>query len=240
MSDQKEGNVFDRAVRWLDSGEHSFVTFLSKVTPLLVPLIPAYVGYSHVTKELGFNQFFGIAYGAVIEFLGYSSIYKAVQFWEYNKKYTSDKAPLRVAIVIYLGYLLVTLAVNVLLDIQSGVMWWRVVAIGGISLLSVPAGLLMSISAIHTERTIAREQAVNERRERRRERTNEPFVRKNKRTRTNEQMFGVRRKIELFVRSKQANEQRTPGPSEIANAIGCAKSYASETLQMILGEQENE
>lgn len=160
-------NIFDKIVAWLDSGEHSFVTFLSKIVPLVVPIIPAYVGYSHVVKELQFHPFFGWAYGFVIEGLGYSAIFKAVQFWENNKRYTSkeNKAPLAVAVVIYIVYLLVTLAVNVLLDFQSGIVWWKVMAVGGISLLSVPAGLLMSISAVQTERKLQKELERQERRE---------------------------------------------------------------------------
>ena len=149
-------NIFDQLVEWLDSGEHSFVTFLSKLVPLVVPVIPAYVGYAHVVNELEFHPFFGWVYGFVIECLGYAAIFKAVQFWENNRKFTSsqNKAPLTVAIIIYVVYLLVTLSVNVLLDWQSGVVWWKVMALGGISLLSVPAGLLMSISAVHTERKL--------------------------------------------------------------------------------------
>lgn len=158
-------NIFDKIVKWLDNGEHSFVTFLSKIVPLVVPIIPAYVGYSHVVRELQFHPFFGWAYGFVIEGLGYSAIFKSVQFWEHNRHYSKaeNKAPLLVAVSIYVVYLLVTLAVNVLLDFQSGIVWWKVLAVGGISLLSVPAGLLMSVSAVQTERKLQREAERQER-----------------------------------------------------------------------------
>lgn len=157
---KNEKNWLDSIVDWLDSGEHSFVTLLSKFIPLIVPIIPAYVGYSHVVKQLGFDPFFGVVYGAVIEGLGYAAIFKAVQFWENNKKYTSVKnqSPLWVAISIYIVYLLVILVVNVLLDWQAGFEWWKVLAIALISLLSIPAGLLMSISAVHTERLLQRKE----------------------------------------------------------------------------------
>jgi hypothetical protein len=158
LKQKDERSWLDALVDWMDSGEHSFVTLLSKIIPLIVPIIPAYVGYSHVTKELEFDPFFGWIYGIVIEGLGYSAIFKAIQFWEGNKKLTSDKnkSPLWVAIAIYIVYLIVILTVNVLLDWQSGVIWWRVLAVALISLLSIPAGLLMSISAVHTERKLER------------------------------------------------------------------------------------
>lgn len=166
----------------LDRGENGVVAIISKIVPLLVPIIPAYVGYRHVTnpKLLNFDPFFGWVYAAVIEGLGYAAVYKAVQFWEYNKtsqakrevrlvamsskdrmlqrarnKITEKqtRAPLGVAIGIYVVYLIVTLAVNVVLDIYTGVVWYNILAIGLISFLSFPAGLLMSISAIHAQRT---------------------------------------------------------------------------------------
>lgn len=238
-------NSFDKFVRWMDNTEHSIVSFLSKLVPILVPLIPAYIGYSHVVKELEFHPFFGFTYGLVIEGLGYASIFKAVQFWENNRHYTKqeNQAPLALAVLIYVAYILVTLSVNVLLDWQSGVVWWKVLATGAISLLSIPAGLLMSISAVHTERINIREQIKNERKESRERTANEQPIRPNvRRTPANEQRTNdVRPKIISFVRSVQANEQRTPGPSEISRTLGVSKGYASETLQMYLSEQkENE
>ena len=241
-------NTFDKIVQWLDSGEHSFVTLLSKIIPLLVPLIPAYVGYAHVTRELGFSQFFGFTYGMVIEGLGYASIFKAVQFWENNRHYSKkeNQAPLLLAVVIYLVYIIVTLSVNVLLDWASGVLWWKVFATGAISLLSIPAGLLMSISAVHTERVNMREQAKNERKENKERTTNEQPVRqRTHRTNTlNERSLdgslAVRQKIGEFVQGVQANEHRTPGPSEISRTLGVSKGYASETLQILLKEQTQE
>jgi putative Mn2+ efflux pump MntP len=224
-------NIFDKIIRFLDHTEVSFVTLLAKVIPLLVPIIPAYVGYSHVTNTatgLGFDPWAGWVYGAVIEGLGYAAIYKAVQFWEHNRKYTTEKnqAPLAMAVIIYVVYLVVTLIVNVVLDYKAGVVVYKVVALGLISLLSVPAGLLMSISAIHTERTNERERAneqsrldraerkrneqpneqrtnarANEHRQRRTERTNAPLPMPTNEHRTNsKQPFG-------FPTNEQDNKQ---------------------------------
>jgi putative Mn2+ efflux pump MntP len=204
-------NIFSKIIHFLDNTETSFVTLLAKIIPFLVPVIPAYVGYTHVTNKvtgLGFDTWAGWVYGAVIEGLGYAAIYKAVQFWENNRRYSSEKnqSPLTMAVIIYVVYLVVTLTVNVVLDWQAGVEPYKVVAIGLISLLSVPAGLLMSISAIHTERTNEREQE-NERKkaERRESRENERRTNAEANERTpNEQPIPI-----------PTNEHRTPNERPI-------------------------
>jgi len=58
--------------------------------------------------------------------------------------------------------------------------------------------------------------------------------------RTNGQNNEQRTKIEQYVRSVQNTEQRTPGPTEISQNVGVAKSYAYTTLQAILREQNGE
>lgn len=203
-------NIFDRLIRFMNDTEVSFVTLLAKIIPLLVPIIPAYVGYTHVTDKvtgLGFDPWAGWVYGAVIEGLGYAAIYKAVQFWEHNRKYTAEKnqAPLLGAIIIYAVYLVVSLAVNVMLDYKAGVEIYKVVALGLISLLSVPAGLLMSISAIHTEQTNERERTNEQnRRERAEKRANEQAERERTNNRTNEHRTPNERK------AKNERPERTP------------------------------
>jgi hypothetical protein len=258
-------NIFDKMIRFLDRTEVSFVTLLAKIIPLLVPIIPAYVGYSHVTDTttgLGFDPWAGWVYGAVIEGLGYAAIYKAVQFWEHNRKYTADKnqAPLTMAVIIYVVYLVVTLIVNVVLDYKAGVVPYKVVALGLISLLSVPAGLLMSISAIHTERTTERERAneqakaererkrneqptnarANEHKPERTRRTNEPMpMPTNKHGASSEQPFGFptneqdNKQARLFehIEQLQAQGLPVPGPSELSRQLQMSKSYISERLK---------
>lgn len=234
-------NIFDKINRWLDSVEYSFVTTLSKIIPLAVPLIPAYVGYRNVVGILGFSEFFGVSYGAVIEAFGYAAIFKAVQFWENNRRYTGkeNRAPLLIAICIYLMYLFVTLSVNVMLEIEIGVEGYKVWSIGLISLLSLPAGLLMSVSAIHTERTIHRENERTERRTRSEQRTNE---------RTNEQRTantfvrsrrlpnassGTRLRILQYIEQVQSEQGRLPGPTEIASRLEVSKGYASDIIRSL-------
>lgn len=165
-------NLFDILVDWLDSVENSVITLASKIIPAAVAAIPAYIGYTHVVDILGFDPWAGFVYGGVIEGLGYASVYKAVQFYEYNKKLRrakagegeipvkEDEAPLWTAIAIYAIYITVVLVVNVVLNFEKGVSGTHTFAIFLISFLSVPAGLLMSISAAHTQRKKADEFAA--------------------------------------------------------------------------------
>jgi hypothetical protein len=69
------------------------------------------------------------------------------------------------------------------------------------------------------------------------ERPNEPKPRTNgHRTNGSERSEQIR----SFVRQVETNEQRTPGPTEIAKTLGVSKSYASETLQVFLKERKPE
>ena len=209
-------NIFDRLVLFFDRTEVSLITLIAKIVPLLVPILPAYVGYTHVvnkTSGLGFDPAFGWIYGAVVEGLGYAAIYRAVQFWENNRKYSAEKnrAPLFLAIAIYVIYLVVTLSVNVLLDYKAGVDLYKVFALGMISMLSIPAGLLMSISALHTERTNEREREKKQNRTRRmKNRTNEqPAERTNRRTNARKNERTVRRTGERTNTIPQPVNERT-------------------------------
>lgn len=157
-------NIFDWIVRQLDRTEVSFITFVAKIVPVIVPIIPAQIGYKNVTNTeygLGWSPTLGWSYAIAIEGLGYAAIYIGMRFWEHNRKLreTDEKAPLFGVVVIYIIYICVTLFVNALLDYKANLEIYKVIATAMVSLLSVPAGLLMGISAIHTERTIAREQA---------------------------------------------------------------------------------
>jgi hypothetical protein len=71
---------------------------------------------------------------------------------------------------------------------------------------------------------------------------NEQPKRTNGHRTTTERTNGSERaeQIRSFVRNTEANEQRTPGPTEIANALSVSKSYASETLQAFLKERKSD
>ncbi len=197
-------SIFDRIVRMIDRTEVSVITVVAKIIPIIIPIIPAQIGYKNVTNNvygLGWDPLLGWSYALVIEGLGYSAIYIGMRFWEHNRKVenVNDKAPLFGVVVVYVIYLIVTLFVNALLDYKANIEIYKVVATAMVSLLSVPGGLLMGISAIHTERTIAREQEAQDK--------------ANERKEANER----RRQERQAERERQANEHRTPNdeqPSE--------------------------
>lgn len=236
-------NKFFKAITdQIRNTEHALITFISAVIPWLVPLIPAYLTGYHVVNQLGLPEWAGWIIGSIVEGLGLASMSRTIAFWENNRKYTKDtnKMPLLVPLGTYLWYLVIVIVVNVLLEVEAGASPIRIWTVGLLATLSVPTAALISVTSIWTERLLERENQKNERKNERtaEHRTNEPVERTNKRTanrtlRTN-RTNDVRQKIAEFVRSVQESEQRTPGPSEIANALQISKGYASETLKKIL------
>lgn len=146
-------NRFDRITRTVNGAENSFINFLSALAPWGVPVIPAYLTYWHTQTDLSFPSWVAWTSAFVVEVLGLASMRTAIGFWEHNKRYSKDsnRAPVGLAISTYIFYLIVILTVNVILDIQNGVAWVNVLAIGLFSLLSLPAGLLIAIRAQHSE-----------------------------------------------------------------------------------------
>lgn len=155
----------------INQGEETVINAVSTIVPWLVPVVPAYLTYSHALNktELNFPQWVAICVGLVVESLGLTSMYRIFQFQEYNRKYKDDgkKAPVIYPIGTYVFYLVVILLVNVVLDYQNGVKVANIVAIGLLSLLSIPAGILISVQAQHTERKAEAERIRLERKKER-------------------------------------------------------------------------
>lgn len=233
-------NIFEKISNVVNSAEDSIINLLTVIAPWLVPVIPAFLTYWHTNRDLGFPAWVAWTSAIVVEVLGLASMRTSISFFEHNKRYSKDtnKAPFWLAVSTYVFYLLVILAVNVLLDITNNIKWTNILAIALFSLLSVPAGLLISVRAQHSEllREIA-ERRVRTNETRTTNRISEPRERKRTANRSFTGSFAVRQKIKDFVRSVQENEQRTPGPTEIANELGVSKGYASDTLKSI--ENEN-
>ncbi len=186
--------MFEKLNSWLDRSEVSGVTFLTKILPILVPIIPAWQTKGHVVSILGYDPWMGWVAAIVVEFFGYGAMYKMIQFAFKRAGFFM----VAFTVVIYLMYLAIILVFNVIPEIELGkpdyIIWMNAL----FSLLSVPAGALTAISALHTERTNAeREQEEREKAERERLR----LERKAERERlANEQR----------ERERLANEQRTP------------------------------
>lgn len=163
--------LFDSVTRFLNGIEDSLINTLSIIVPWFVPVIPAYLTFRHSEVNLQFPVWVAWTAAFVVEVLGLASMRTAVSFYEHNRRYAKSdkKAPVRLTFGIYAFYLSVVLVVNVLIDLQNGVVWWNVLAIGLFSLLSVPAGALISIRAQHTELLRELEKNRSERRQNRSE-----------------------------------------------------------------------
>ena len=146
-------NFFEKISNVVNGIEDSVINLLCVLAPWFVPIIPAYLTYRHTVGDLGFPSWVAWTAAFVVEVLGLSSMRTSISFFEHNKRYSKDtnRAPVGLSISTYVFYLLVILTVNILLDLNSGVSWINVLAIGLFSLLSVPAGLLIAIRTQHTE-----------------------------------------------------------------------------------------
>lgn len=146
-------NVFDRINEWLDRTEVSWVNLLTKALPILVPIIPAMQTKRHVVEVLGYSQEASWIAAIIVEFFGYAAMYKMIQFAEHNRRYAEkNRAPFGVAVMIYLAYLAIIIVFNVIPEVVTKqpvhVIWMNAL----FAVLSVPAGALTAVSALHTER----------------------------------------------------------------------------------------
>lgn len=254
----KTFNFFDWITDGLDRFELSYVTFLTKILPLIIPIPTAIQTRVHVTEHLGYTPTQGFIVAAIVEFFGYASLYKALQFAEHNRKYTAEKnrAPFTFAIFIYAFYLAVVITFNVLPELATDKPSYIIAMNILMALLSIPGGALAGISAIHTERKEAMKRGKNGTEQP--ERTeNTTVLRTQQRTprvlrtqtenvlRTDdERQIGfpvrtdMRENVKRFVMSVREMENRTPGVREVARAVGCAPSYAHTVIKN-MKESEN-
>jgi len=148
-------NVFFRFVADMVNGaERSFLDFLSALVPYFVPIIPAYLTYYHALTEMGFPVWVAMTAAFVVETLGLTSVSTAIRFKQHNKKYKTEgnQAPFKLAVFVYIFYIVVVITVNVILEIVSGTRGgWIIVSIALFSLLSFPASVMISIRAEYGE-----------------------------------------------------------------------------------------
>ena len=138
----------------INGAEKSFLDFLSALVPYCVPVIPAYLTYVHVQREMEFDVWIAWTAAVVVETLGMASVSTAIRFWYHNQRYknSSNQAPFRLAIGVYIFYLVVVILVNVILEIVAGQRGgWIILAIALFTMLSVPSGVLIAIRAQYSE-----------------------------------------------------------------------------------------
>lgn len=160
------GNLFQAIADVLNGAERSFLDLISVIVPYCVPLPVAYLTYFHTTAMMDFPAWLGYTSAFVIEALGLASVSTAIRFYRNNKAYKSDKerAPFSLALGVYVFYLVVTITLNVVLEIVDGSRGgWIIFSIGLFTLLSVPSGVLISIRSLYTEMLAERDERKQER-----------------------------------------------------------------------------
>lgn len=147
----------------INGSERGILDFLSAIVPYAVPIIPAYLTYYHTRDMMDFPSWVAFTAAFVVEVLGMTSVSTSIRFWRNNQRYKSEqnKAPFTLAIMVYIFYIVVVLAVNVILEIESGIRGgWIILSIALFTMLSFPSGVLISIRAQYSEmledRTTAR------------------------------------------------------------------------------------
>jgi hypothetical protein len=164
------GNIFQAIADVMNGAERSLLDLLSVLVPYFVPIIPAYLTFTHTRDLMGFPTWVAWTAAFVVEVLGITAVSTAIRFWRNNTIYKSEKeqAPFWLAVGVYVFYIAVVLSVNVLLEVVSGVRTAAVIwAIALFSLLSFPSGVLISIRAQYTEMLTDRQERRQERQQQR-------------------------------------------------------------------------
>ncbi|MBK9207884.1 MAG: hypothetical protein IPL71_06125 [Anaerolineales bacterium] len=149
-----KSNILERAFGWLsdtiNGGERAMLDALSAVVPYTTASIPAYLTFTHTRDNMNFPDGIAMLAAFTVEVLGVTAVSTAIRFWQWNKnhKNENEKAPFVLAVGTYTFYIVITLSVNVILEVYTktrapAVIW----AIGLFSLLSFPSGVLISIRA---------------------------------------------------------------------------------------------
>lgn len=154
--------------------ESSAIETVSAITPWLAPLIPAYLTHTHAIGVLKYPAEIALVTAVAVEFLGLAAVNTAIEFWQYNDTQAAKResriiglptdkadkarqrrhvdAPFAVALASGVFYLTVVLSVNVLLSLDQSALA-RVWANGLLSLLSVPAAIIIAIRSQHRRKT---------------------------------------------------------------------------------------
>lgn len=160
------GDFFDLITAVINGAERAFLDLISSLVPYGTPAPAAYLTFYHSIEMLKFPVWLGWSNALVIEALGLASVSTAIRFYRNNKSHKSDKerAPFGLAVFVYGFYLVVTITLNVVLEIVAGSRsGWIIVSIALFTLLSVPAGILISIRSLYTEILQERQERKEER-----------------------------------------------------------------------------
>lgn len=165
-------NIFNRFTNALLQVQNDIVRMICALLPWLVPLVPAYITFSHARNEMGYALWISVVMGIVVEGLGLASLVIFFQFWSHNRKYKTkeNQMPLWIPIFTYVFYLTVVLSLNVILDYVAGEQITKIWVVALFSTLSIPAGMLLSVQVVHTEWNTNHNMLLAERKQERKER----------------------------------------------------------------------
>ncbi|MEP7135805.1 MAG: hypothetical protein ABI904_12820 [Chloroflexota bacterium] len=147
-------NPLEKLFRWIsdtiNGAERAILDALSAIVPYTTASIPAFLTYTHTTDMMHFPVNIAMMAAFTVEVLGVTAVSTAIRFWQWNTNHSNkaERAPFLLAVGTYSFYIIITLSVNVILEIaarqRTGAVIW---AIALFSLLSIPSGVLISIRA---------------------------------------------------------------------------------------------
>lgn len=146
---------------------------LSAIVPYTTASIPAYLTYTHTIDYMEFPVNIAILAAFTVEVLGVTAVSTAIRFWQWNSNHKSnaERAPFMLAVFTYMFYIVITLSVNVILEVYADVRSPAVIwAIALFSLLSIPSGVLISIRAQFGEMLEDKREKAEQRRQNRAQR----------------------------------------------------------------------
>lgn len=168
----QEANFFERANRAIRDNETLVVNLFSAIAPWGAPLIPASMTFDNMVNKLGYHPAVALVGAGVVELLGLSTVSTSIGFWLNNRRRQAEykRAPFEVAIGSFVFYLVVILMVNVILDAAHILAatypwiedWTGVFAKMLLSLLSVPAAIIMAVRTNYKNMLDAYSQEVAE------------------------------------------------------------------------------
>lgn len=91
---------------------------MTRAMPLLAPLPSAVAVYMSLVSHLDYSDYVAIPAAVAIEGLGFSTADLAVKSWDYNRRTKTEDAPATLAIVMFVIYLVIALALILVLEIR--------------------------------------------------------------------------------------------------------------------------
>lgn len=158
--------VFDIVDGIVDVLESTAVNTVSALSPWMAPIIPATIVYYRLIEKLAFPSWLAFVVGMNIEFLGLSSVHTTIKFWRHNRQFSyttregdtkvskKKEAPTRFPVGTFVFYLVVVLSITVMMELPVSnyeFVWIRIFAITLLSLLSVPASIIVASRSMYKE-----------------------------------------------------------------------------------------